>query len=633
MRNQILGATAAILGASVLSIGLPTAPTHGAAWQPLDKIPFPAGNPSEVEIVSTGDGDAIAAAIINGAVHATTAIDGKWVGYDEVRGAVGATGLVLTANDDGEAAIGWEENVSGDQRLRVSRQVSPTSWTGLQLLTPVGTDVVGTAELGMAGNGRVIAAATVDEGDIDNKLITTEWAANGILTKPHVLSAADAWNASLDVNEKGEALVAWNYIGLIDDVLTVARRSAAGTWNTGNSTHNSGNIAASPDVALSDNGQGQVVYAVVKNGFYVAETSRILPTGAVQEAEYASPLDEHVYEPSVDINATGSALFTWVAKKNALTNVRYSTAADAAYPGASQILSNASVDTVDPTARISDSGLRVIQYGGGGYVTTHYRTGGVQPFVASPTGNGFSPVHAVDVDDEGNAIMAGFKPGGLVYGRFLDATGPTVNLPALPLNTIATNIKVDWTMQDSLSTIPGTDVYATAAAWNQAAHGAPSVVVDNAAGTQTSVPAEPGTSYCIQVRPTDAANNSTTTDKRCTTVPLDDRSLNGTGWNEANEAGNFRSTLTTTTVKGRTLSRANIKAKRLSLVVRKVSNGGTVRVTFAGDVLGSYSLKGTGKKKVINLETFPTVKTGTLTIKVTSDTGKAVKIDGLVVAK
>ena len=81
------------------------------------------------------------------------------------------------------------------------------------------------------------------------------------------------------------------------------------------------------------------------------------------------------------------------------------------------------------------------------------------------------------------------------------------------------------------------------------------------------------------------------------------------------------------------LTRTSIKAKRLVLVVQKVANGGTVKVTFAGDSLGSFSLQDTGKKKQISLATFPSVESGTLTIKVTSATGKPVNIDGLVVAK
>jgi hypothetical protein len=633
MRKQILGATAAILGASALSFGLPAAPTQGVAWKSMTQIPFPAGTVTDVDVVSTGPGDAVAAAVINGAVHAYTAVDGLWTGYSLVRSDVDATGLVLAANDTGDVAIGWEENVAGDTRLRVSRQLTYTSWTGLQLLTPAGSDIVGTAELGISANGRVFAAATVDDADHDNELLVTEWAEGKIPQAPEVISPADAWSPSLDVNAKGEALLAYNYTGIVDDVLTVAHRTAAGGWNLGQSTHNSGNVAAAPDVAISDNGQGQVVYSVVKNGFYVAESSRVLPDGTVQNADYISPLDEYVYEPSVDINATGSALFTWVAKKDGLASVRYSSAANAADPGASAKLPGASVDITNPTARISDSGLRVLQHYTGGYITTNQRTSQIQPYAAVSTTNGFAPDHAVDVDDEGNAVMVGYKAGGVASIRFLDAAGPDVALDALPFATIDKTIPVNWTADDSLGSVSTTDVYASSVAWNKATFTTPAIVANDVVGGHADVAASSGTTYCIQVRTSDTAGNATTTEKRCTTVPLDDRTLLGADWNRVTGQGHFKNTLTTTKQHNAVLTRKSVKAKRLVLVVQKVTNGGTVKVTFAGDSLGSFSLQGSGKKKQISLASFPSVKTGTLTIKVTSATGKPVNIDGLIVAK
>lgn len=634
MRKQILGATAAILGASAFTLGLPAAPTHGAAWKPTTQIPFPAGTVTDVEVVSTGPGDAVAAAVINGAVFASTATDGVWNSFGQVRGYVDATGLVLAANQAGDVAVGWEEEVSGHMRLLVSRQATATSWTSGHLFTPNGSDIVGNAELGIAGNGRVFAATTVDDVDHDNELLVTEWAEGKLPGPPQVISAADAWNPSLDVNAKGEALLAYTYTGLIDNVVSVYHRTPADGWNSGASAKNPGNVAAAPDVALSDNGQGQVIYGVVSNGFYVAETNRVLPDGTVQPPELASPTNEYVYEPSVDINATGSALFTWVAKKDGLASIRYASAANAAYPTSSQTLPGASIDVVDPTARISDSGLKVIQHSGAGYVTTAYRTSAVQPFVSTSTSNGFAPDHAVDVDEEGNAVMVGYKPAGGVYGRFLDAHGPTVTLDALPFATIDKTIPISWTSGDSLSEVQdSTDVYASSVAWNKSAFTTPAIVVNDAPGNQADVPASSGTTYCIQVRTLDTAGNATTTDQRCTTVPLDDRALLGDDWNRVTGQGHFKNTLTTTKKHGAVLTRSNIKAKRLALVVQKTATSGTVKVTFAGQDLGSFSLQGDGKKKVVNLATFGSVKTGTLTIKVTSADGKPVNIDGLVVAK
>jgi hypothetical protein len=636
MRKQILGATAALLGAGTLTLGLPAAPTHGADWKTIDAIPFPAGSISEIEVVSTGDGDAVAAAIVDGGVVAATANDGFWAGTAQVRGPVNATGLALTTNANGDVVVGWKEDASGDTRFAISRQTGQTTFTGAQYVTPGnGADVVGNPDLGITAGRKVIVAATIDDegDDINNELITVAAAEgqSGVSTK--VISAGDSWNPALDVNSKGEALLSWTYTGLSTDVVNVARRSAAGVWNLGNTTHNSDDVASATDVAISDNGQGQVVYAVVKNGFYVAASARILPDGTVQTADVISPLDEYVYEPSVDINATGSALFTWVAKKNGISQVRYATAANAADPTSAQLLPGSAPDLVDPTARIADNGLRVIQYAGSGHVTTQYRTSAVQPWVASSTASGFASAHGVDVDPAGNAVMVGFQPSG-ASARFLDAHGPAVTIYPLPANRLALDVDFAWWAFDTLSSAQGiSDVYLSKASWNQAAYGEPFLLDNDVAATEDTFDAVPGTSYCIQVRLGDTAGNYSNSEKECTTVPLDDNALAGTGWNRHDEVGNFHGTLSTTQKQGRVLSITGVKAKRLALVVKKVANGGTVKVTFAGDSLGSFSLQGTGKRKVVALKTFGSVRTGTLKITVTSADGKLVSIDGLVVAK
>ena len=636
MRKQILGATAALLGAGTLTLGLPAAPTHGAAWTTTDPIPFSAGSVSEIEVVSTGDGDAVAAAIVDGGVVVATATDGVWGDHAQVRVPVDATGLALAANAAGDVVVGWKEQSAGDTRFMVSRRTSPTTFTAAQFLTPGnGADVVGRPALGIAPDGRVVVAATIDDTSdgIDNELIVTEAPEVGAPSAPKVMSASDAWNPSLDVNDKGQALLAWTYTGLVTDVVNVARRSAAGVWNLGSSTHNSADTASATDVAISDNGQGQVVYAVVKNGFYVAESARILPNGTVEDADFISPLDEYVYEPSVDINATGSALFTWVAKKNGLAQIRYASAANGADPTSSQLLPGSATDYIDPTARIADNGLRVIQYAGNGHVTTSYRTSVVQPWVTSSTASGFASMHGVDVDPAGNAVMVGFQPAG-ASSRFLDTQGPSVHIYPLPANRLALDVDFEWWVTDSLSLPQGiADVYLRKATWNQAAYGDPFLFDNDVAGSDDTVDAVPGTSYCIQVRMGDTAGNYANSEEECTSVPLDDDALAGTGWNRHDETGDFHGTLSTTQKHGRVLSINGVYAARLALVVKKVANGGTVKVTFDGDNLGSYSLAGTGKRKVIEVADRDHVQQGTVKIIVTSPDGKPVNIDGLVVAK
>lgn len=636
MRSKVLGLATAAVAAGALTLGVPTPASHAAAWKTVAGVPFPAGVISDVAVVSTGDGDAVAAAIIDGAVHASTATNGVWAPSATVRGDVDATRLVLTSDQAGDTAVGWVENVAGDDRLRVARQTSPTTWTGQGLvpMTPAGTDVSGVPEIGISGDGRVIAVATLDGGDSNHELVVNEWPKGGTPGSPHTISASDSWNPALDVNSKGEALVAYNYTGLVDDVLNVVRRSAGGTWNIGDSTSNSGNIASAPDVAISENGRGQVIYGVVATEAYMAETSHVQTDGTALPGKILSSTPEFISDPTVDIDASGTALFAWTADKDGTTSVRYATAADKAYPSAPQTLAGTLPDAERPIARISDEGLRMIQHSGNGKVTTHHRASSISPFAAATTGTGYSVDTDLDVDAHGNGVMVGIQ-GGTVQARFMDAGSPDLALAGPAPTTVATTIPLTWTASDSLSALqPGTDLYLSTSRWNQSAFTSPAVAESNAPGTGTSYAAIPGATYCFQAVVSDTAGNGATSAKRCTTVPLDDVSLAGSGWTRAAKAGQFKSTWTTTATKGRTLTRSGIKAKSLALVANRLSNGGLVEVRWNGTLLKKISLKGTtSTKKVYPIVTWAGLHTGTVTIKVISATGRPVRIDGLVVAK
>ena len=63
-------------------------------------------------------------------------------------------------------------------------------------------------------------SATLHGGDSNHELVVNEWPKGGTPGSPHTISASDSWNPSLDVNSKGEALVAYNFTGLINNVLT-----------------------------------------------------------------------------------------------------------------------------------------------------------------------------------------------------------------------------------------------------------------------------------------------------------------------------------------------------------------------------------------------------------------------------
>lgn len=624
---------AAATAAGALALGVPAAPTHAAAWKTLTPLQFPAGTITEVDVVATGDGDAVAAAIIDGEVHAAVATDGTWAAAKKVRSNVDPDHLVLGAGANGDVVVGWvEEDVNGFDRLRYGRQTGPATWlTSADFATPPKTDVV-SIDLDVSGNGTAISVATVNGEGYNDGVVATEWPKGGSVTEPETLITSKGYGPSIDVNAKGAALVAYKNSGLINHAVSVERRTPGGDWTYAGVTKTLGTkIAATPDVALSDNGQGQVIYSSLLNGHYRAETSRVKPDGTVLAAKLVGAADEDVYGVSVDINSSGKALFAWQAVAGGNAKVRVADAANKAFPTTSSVLVNTGADWVLPLAAITDDGRRAVQYLRGEKVVTYQSHAPGAAFQPTELTGGYTK-HSLDTDPAGNLVVAGIK-NNTVQARFYDASAPVVALENLPASSFGpSSVALKWTMSDSLSTIVGTDVYGSSSAWNQASTGIPSLIQNLVGSTSTEVPVSPGTTYCFQVRPSDNAGNSSSSQTRCTTVPLDDRKLVGKGWTRADGGGHFLDTVSRTSTKGKTLVRKGVNARRLALVVNKTKKSGKVEVTFQGKSLGTFSLKGKGKRKVIDVATFPKVRKGAVKITVTSK-GKPVAIDGLVVAK
>ena len=194
---------------------------------------------------------------------------------------------------------------------------------------------------------------------------------------------------------------------------------------------------------------------------------------------------------------------------------------------------------------------------------------------------------------------------------------------------------VTWSATDSLTGVKTTDVISSSAAWNSATFSDPEVVGDNLAAGPFHQSGGFGRTYCYEIQAVDEANNlGQRSARRCTAVPLDDTALLGSGWGRAAKSGQFNGTWTTTSTKGRTLTRPGIRAKRLALVANRLPNGGLVEVRWNGALVRKVSLKGTAvTRKVYPIVTWGTVHTGTLRIKVLSASGRPVRLDGLVVAK
>ena len=213
-----------------------------------------------------------------------------------------------------------------------------------------------------------------------------------------------------------------------------------------------------------------------------------------------------------------------------------------------------------------------------------------------------------------------------------DTVPPTVSTGALPVYTLGSTVGLRYAGSDSGSGISSYDVRYRRAAFN-GGFGALAYPAGWQATTATLrlLTSQPGYTYCFSARSRDAAGNvSPWSAERCTATALDDRSLAAsTGWTRATSSAYYRSTLTSTRLTGRTLTRSSVQARRLYLVATTCSGCGTVGVYWNGVLQRTISLNATTTtyRRVITIKDFGVVRSGTLMVK-TLNTGRTY-IDGV----
>ena len=121
--------------------------------------------------------------------------------------------------------------------------------------------------------------------------------------------------------------------------------------------------------------------------------------------------------------------------------------------------------------------------------------------------------------------------------------------------------------------------------------------------------------------------------ERCAAVPLDDRSLGGSGWSRLSAKGFFLNTYSQTTALGKALSKSGVHAKNIQVMVERCPTCGSIKIYWNNVLKHSYSLfaKSTQKMVYLSAASFGSVQIGTLKI-VVSSSGKPVIIDALAVS-
>lgn len=639
MSRTALGSLAtAALASTLLTGALPAeaAPT----WVHNSSISKSGTLPSDATVAVADDGSAVAAWVRtvgpDKRVQVASAHDGVWGTVSTVSDAgKDAADPSVAINGDGDAVVTWlQPDLNNDFRLAASRRLTSTTWDGRALISPLGANVDGAADIALAGDGRLHAAYVAIGDDALRTVQVTTWGAGGEAQSKPLSGTDDGYGPAIAVNDAGAGLLSFHDSEGPgpDNVIRVSRLAAGSTsWQEAKEI-SEGVHGQATDVAVSDSGFGQVAFTRNWEGDHRLEAVKVQPNGSAGNPSFVSPAGSDAVDPSIDLNADGDALLAWRSNTNGTHGIGYASSKQVG-DWADGALKVTVAAPSGPTALVSDTDVSMIAYGGSGRLLAAYRTRSILPFTSFDSGDqDFTWGSAVaGMDEQGNALLAGVLPDELV-GAFLDVAGPDIQTKA-PTTALGKSYELTWNGLDRLSAVVNSDVVVREAAWNGTFGDAKPLASDTDEHT-LKMGIAPGRTSCASVQMRDAVGNLSTWSQRCTTAPVDDRTLKATtGFIKAKGKGHYRGTVVTTVDKNARLTLTGAKAERIALVVAKSPNAGSVRVSFAGQNLGVFSLKGNGKKKIVPVKTFDAVKSGKLVITVVSPDGKPVVIDGVVIAK
>ncbi len=212
---------------------------------------------------------------------------------------------------------------------------------------------------------------------------------------------------------------------------------------------------------------------------------------------------------------------------------------------------------------------------------------------------------------------------------------PVAAVTALPTWSLAASARVHWTARPGTDPVTGYEVRVRRAAWNGGL-GAYAALVTGTTATSATLALSAGSTACVSVQARDVAGRASGwSAETCTSAPLDDRSLARFGtWASGTGSAYYRGTFRRAAGLGSRLVRTGVVARRLALVATTCPTCGSVRVYWGSTLLRSISLVSatTVTRRVITIATFPSARSGTVTIRVASS-GRRVIVDGLAIRR
>ncbi len=643
--------TGTLVAASLTAGALMTMPSASAAptFVSTDSPSTVGTIPSDAQVVMSENGSGLATWLrdVSGkdVVQASYFSHGSWSAPATVSPNNAEVANPSAAiNDQGIAVAGWQQKDDNDHyQVRINRFISGGFGASKQISYGNTYTATGPMDVAVDGNGRFWAAYQVtDNGALNRVRVVNDDTAGGLGDLYGNLGDDSSFAPDLAVNAEGDALLAYFNAGDGSSTIDVRRfDSATKLWTATKPVSTTGQYKIEAETALNDGGVATVGY--VKKDLdddFRSSVVRVKSDGSMTGSTFVSPAGVTTDHISLDQNDSGAAVLAW---NQASTEVGYRTRAyDTAGWAAGSAVSAALTGAAFPKAAISDTGAYVLGWVNAGDLHSAYRgVPAVLPFVKyNSSAIEFDATEtSAGIDNQGNAVVGGVyglpdPTQGALHVKFVDGAGPTSSITGVTTNTLKKQLKLTWSAQDRFSDVTLYDVKVKTTKWNSTS-GENTSLLTGTAETSYDFATTPGRTYCFEVRARDThANYGAFTAPKCTTTPVDDGVLTAAGgFTRVESSSHYNGTYSKATAKGASLKLTQVKAKRLALVVSKVASGGKVEVYFQGKKLGSYSLKGSSYQQVVPVKTFGSVEGGTVVIKVISETGELVRIDGLIAAK
>ena len=210
--------------------------------------------------------------------------------------------------------------------------------------------------------------------------------------------------------------------------------------------------------------------------------------------------------------------------------------------------------------------------------------------------------------------------------------GPVSGLSAAGATTLAAAIPVTWSATDNFSGVASYDVQSRTSPWSGSPGAWTNWKVETSARSATFT-AKLGSTNCFRERATDNAGNiSAWSAPQCKAMPLrSDQLLHSAGWTKRVSSAYYAGFAYSSAIHGAKMTRTGIVARRLAVVLTECAICGTVQIRWNGVVIANVNThrSATARKQVVQIANWEGPHAGTVTLTVTSPTGKAVVVEGL----